>query len=70
MTKMDILGGSYRIYMFIFKTPRGICLSICGSGLRDPVAYSLLGGGVLYPDHRLHWSLESVPIFRFLCFPL
>ena len=46
-----------------------VCLSVCGSGLRDPVAYSLLGGGVPYPEHRLHWSLDSVPSIRFLCFP-
>ena len=45
-------------------------LSVCASGLRDPIAYSLLGGGVPYPEHRLNWSLDSVPIFRFLCFPL
>ena len=44
-------------------------LSVCGSGLRHPVAYSLLGGGVPYPYHRLHWSLDSVPSIRFLCFP-
>ena len=43
-------------------------LSVCGSGLRHPVAYSLLGGGVPYPYHRLHWSLDSVPSIRFLCF--
>ena len=40
-----------------------------GLGLRDPVAYSLLGGGVPYPEHRLHWSLDSVPSIRFLFFP-
>ena len=44
-------------------------LSVCGSGLRDPIAYSLLGGDVPYPEHRLNWYLDSVPIFRFLCFP-
>ena len=42
--------------------------SVCGSGLRDPVAYSLLGGGVPYPEHRLHWSIDSVPYIMFLCF--
>ena len=47
----------------------GKYLSVCGSGLRDPITYSLWGGGVPYPEHRLHWYLESVPIFRFLCFP-
>ena len=45
-------------------------LSVCGSGIRDPIAYSLLGGGVPYPEHRLNWSLDSVPMFRFLCFLL
>ena len=56
---------------FQFKKLSVICmdLSVCGSGLRDPVAYSLLGGGVPYPEHRLHWSLDSVPIFMFLSFP-
>ena len=44
-------------------------LSVCGSGLGDPIAYSLLGGGVPYPEHRLNWSLDSVPMFKFLCFP-
>ena len=44
-------------------------MSVCGSGLREPVAYSLFGGGVLYPEHRLHWYLDSVPSIRFLCFP-
>ena len=44
-------------------------LSVCGSGLRDPIAYSLLGGGVPYPEHRLNWYLDSVPMFKFLCFP-
>ena len=39
------------------------------SGIGDPVAYSLLGGVVPYPEHRLHWSLDSVPSIRFLCFP-
>ena len=43
--------------------------SVYGSGLRDPIAYSLLGGGVPYPEHRLNWSLDSVPMSRFLCFP-
>ena len=41
---------------------------VCGSGLQDPIASSLLSGGVPYPEHRLNWSLDSVPIFRFLCF--
>ena len=44
-------------------------MSVCGSGLRYPIAYSLLGGGVPVPDNRLNWSLDSVPIFKFLCFP-
>ena len=44
-------------------------LSVCGSGLRDPIAYSLLGGGVPYQEHRIDWSLDSVPMFKFLCFP-
>ena len=43
-------------------------VSVCGYGLRDPIAYSLLGGGVPYPEHRLNWSLDSVPMFKFLCF--
>ena len=44
-------------------------VSVCGSGLQDPIAYSLFGGGVPYPEHRLNWSLYFVPMFRFLCFP-
>ena len=43
-------------------------LSVCRSGHQDPVDYSLLGGGVPYPEHRLHWSIDSVPYIRFLCF--
>ena len=45
-----------------------VCLSVCGSGLRYPIAYSLLGDGVPYPEHRINWSLDSVPMFKFLCF--
>ena len=41
----------------------GVCLSVCRSGHRYPIAYSLLGGVVPYPEHRLKWSLDSVPIF-------
>ena len=48
----------------------GVCLSVCRSGHRYPIAYSLLGGGVPYPEHRLHWSLGSVPYIRFPCFPV
>ena len=36
------------------KSHTPVCLFVCRSGLRDPVAYSLLGGGVPYPEHRLH----------------
>ena len=46
-----------------------VCLSVCGSGLRDIIAYSLVGGGVPYPEHRLNWSLDSDPMFKVLCFP-
>ena len=28
-----------------------------------------MGGGVPYPEHRLNLSLDSVPMFKFLCFP-
>ena len=55
------------LYYFLWEV--SVCLYVYGSDLRDPVAYSILGGGVTYPDHRLHWSLESVPSIRFLCFP-
>ena len=37
------------------------CLSVCRSGLRVPIAYSLLGGGVPIPEQRLYWTLDSVP---------
>ena len=38
------------------------CLSICRSGLRVPIAYSLLGVGVPIPEQRLCWTLDSVPL--------
>ena len=41
-----------------------LLMSVCGSGLQDPKDYSLLGGGVPVPEHRLSRSLDSVPIFR------
>ena len=41
-------------------------MSVCGSGLRVPIAYSLLGGGVPIPEQRLCWTLDSVPIFSLL----
>ena len=44
-------------------------LSVCRSGLQDLKAYSLLGGGVPIPEHRLSRSLDSVPIFSLLRFP-
>ena len=53
----------------LLKTVLWFQLSVCGSGLRDPIIYSLLGGGVPYPEHQLNWSLDSVPMFKFLCFP-
>ena len=37
-------------------------LSVCWSGLHDPIAYSLLGGGVPIPEQRLCVTLDSVPI--------
>ena len=37
-----------------------VCLSVCRSGLRVPIAYSLLGGGVPIPEQRLCWTLDSV----------
>ena len=39
---------------------------VCWSGLRDLEAYSLLGGGVPIPEHRLSRSLDSVPLFSLL----
>ena len=41
-----------------------ICVSqqsVCRSGLRVPIASSLLGGGVPIPEQRLYWTLDSVP---------
>ena len=37
-----------------------VCLSVCSSGLRVPIAYSLLGGGVPIPEQRIYWTLDSV----------
>ena len=37
-------------------------MSVCRSGIRVPIAYSLLGGGVPIPEQRLCWTLDSVPI--------
>ena len=28
-----------------------------------------MGDGVPYPEHRLNWSLDSIPMFNFLCYP-
>ena len=55
-------------YMVSIATP--VCLSVCGSVLRYPIAYSLLVGEVPYPEHRLNLSIDSVSMFRFLCFLL
>ena len=38
-------------------------LSVCRSGLRVPIACSLLGGGVPIPEQRLCWTLDSVPYY-------
>ena len=43
-----------------------ICLSVCRCCIRDLEAYSLLGGGVPIPDHRLSRSLDSVPLFSLI----
>ena len=37
-------------------------LSVCMSGLRVPIAYSLFGGGVPILEQRLCWTLDSVPL--------
>ena len=37
-------------------------LSVSRSGLRVPIAYSLLGGGVRIPELRICWTLDSVPL--------
>ena len=37
-------------------------LSVCWSGLRGPIAYSLLGGGVPIPEQRLCGTLDYVPL--------
>ena len=64
---MDLAHFRILIHEFLNKDPDIVPeedpLSVCGSGLRDTIAYSLLGGGVPYPEHRLNWSLDSVPIF-------
>ena len=36
--------------------------SVCWSGLRVPIAYSLLGGGVPIPEQRLCWIIDSFPL--------
>ena len=36
-------------------------LSICRSGLRVPIAYSLFSGGVPIPEQWLYWTLDSIP---------
>ena len=38
-----------------------ILQSVCSSGLRFPMSYSLLGGGIPIPEQRLYWTLYSVP---------
>ena len=48
----------------------GSILSVYGSGLRYLGVYSLLGGGVPNPEHRLSRSLDSVSIFSLLWLPL
>ena len=45
-------------------------LSVCWTGLRDLEAYSLLGGGIPIPEQRVSRSLDSVPLFSLLCFPV
>ena len=47
-----------------------ISMSVCRSGLRYLEAYSLLGVGVTNPEHWLSRSLDSVPLFSLLWFPL
>ena len=53
---------NFNIYVLPkFERHTGEVMSACGAGIRDLEAYSLLGGGVPVPEHRLSRSLDYVP---------
>ena len=54
--------GNYLNTPSDFNVELSVCLSVCRSGLRVPIAYSLLGGGVPIPEQRICWNLDSVPL--------
>ena len=44
-------------------------MSVCRTGLRDLIAYSLLGSGIPIPEQRLSRDLDSVPLHLVFYFP-
>ena len=61
---MTLSNFSMLIHEFLKKDPDKVPvtapLSVCWSGLHGPIVYSLLGGGVPIPEHRLCGTLEFV----------
>ena len=61
--RVTSVTSNYKVSTVDLDSHADTCvLSVCGPGLRDLESYSLLGGGVPNPEHRLRRSVGYVPI--------